>query len=200
MKTDKKKLLSIAKKIKAVAMDVDGCLLPDVECLLPEGKVAKFRSRVDGQGVSLMRAIGLKIVFITAENRNSVGYQPIKRLVDNWNHLPSSQKNSKSSGWPLVEVFGDTGERGWSKNEILSGWLSKEGILPQDCAVMGDDLVDIPMLKIGGLRVAPATAEKIAKDLSHWVTPRGGGAGAVRDLANLLLEAKRIDVSKLPVK
>lgn len=198
MKMNKKTLLLMAKNIKAVAMDVDGCLLPDVECLLPEGKVAKFRSRVDGQGISLMRAIGIKIVFITAEKEGTPGYEPIKRLVDNWNHLPSSKSSKNINGWQLVELFG--GEDFRDKGSILVSWLKEKKIKAKECVVMGDDLVDIPMLKVGGLKIAPASAELSVKKLTNWITERPGGYGAVRDLANLLVLARGIDPVGLPYK
>ncbi|HOG37368.1 MAG TPA: HAD hydrolase family protein [Candidatus Paceibacterota bacterium] len=193
-----KKLKEVASRVKAVAMDVDGCLLPDVECLLPAEQVAKFRSRVDGQGVSLMRAIGLSVVFITAEKKGTPGFEPIKRLVDNWNRLPSSQINKGDNHWPMVELFG--GKDTQSKGDILTAWLKEKKIKVEECAVMGDDLVDVPMLKIGGFKVAPVSAENTIKELADWVTDRPGGFGAVRDLANLLVSVKKIDPYSLPCK
>ena len=65
---------------------------------------------------------------------------------------------------------------------------------------MGDDLVDVPMLKIGGFKVAPVSAENTIKELADWVTDRPGGFGAVRDLANLLVSVKKIDPYSLPCK
>jgi 3-deoxy-D-manno-octulosonate 8-phosphate phosphatase (KDO 8-P phosphatase) len=55
---------------------------------------------------------------------------------------------------------------------------------------IGDDLVDLPVMRRVGLAVAPADAEEGARTAAHWVTPRGGGRGAVRDLVDLILRAK----------
>jgi 3-deoxy-D-manno-octulosonate 8-phosphate phosphatase (KDO 8-P phosphatase) len=55
---------------------------------------------------------------------------------------------------------------------------------------IGDDLVDVPVLRQVGLAVAPANAEEEARGVAHWITPSRGGDGAVRDLVNLILRAK----------
>lgn len=192
-------VLQLAKNIKTVVLDVDGVLTPDAEYLLPGGGIAKARSHNDGQGISLMRAIGLRVVFITSEAEDSPGCEFIKRLIDKWNGLPSSCRPGQPNGWPWVRLFtGSDSDK--DKGILLNEWLVEQNLSIEDCAVIGDDLVDIPMFCLAGFKVAPAQAEKIVLGLVDWITPRSGGHGAVRDLANLLLEARGIDPLSLPTR
>ena len=190
-------IFELAKNIKAVVLDVDGVFTQDTEYLLPGGGIAKVRSHYDGQGISLMRAIDLRVVFITSESDKSTGCEFIKRLVDKWNDLPSSRNINNPNGWFPVELF--TGvDMSKDKGDLFQKWLLEKKLRAEDCVVMGDDLVDVPMLRMAGFKTAPAQAEKTIIEMVDWVTPRHGGGGAVRDLANLILEARQIDPLCLP--
>lgn len=199
MSKSEAEILALARKVEAVIFDVDGVLTPDVEYLLPGGPIIKARSHNDGQGISLLRAIGLPVVFITAEADTSPGCDCIRRLVDKWNGLPSVRRPDNPTGWPLVRLYTGT-DNAKDKGDLLREWLVEAGMSAEDCAVMGDDLVDVPMLKLAGFKVAPAQAELVVRQMADWVTPRPGGAGAVRDLANLILTAWGIDQLNLPTK
>ena len=192
-------VLRLAKNIKTVVLDVDGVLTPDAEYLLPGGGIAKARSHNDGQGISLMRAIGLKVVFITSEAGDSPGCEFIGRLVEKWNDLPSSCRPGQPNGWPWVRLFTGS-DPNKDKGVLLNEWLTEQNLSIEDCAVMGDDLVDAPMLRLAGFKIAPAQAEKIVLEMVDWITPRPGGGGAVRDLANLLLVARGINPFSLPTR
>lgn len=195
-----KEVSELALQVKAIAFDVDGVLTPDTEYLLPGGGIAKARSHNDGQGISLLRAIGIRVVFITSESENSPGCEFIKQLVHKWNNLPSSRRPDNPHGWPEVCLFMGGTDPNQDKGDILRLWLIEQHLLPRDCAVMGDDLVDVPMFRLAGFKIAPAQAEVVVRDMVDWITPRSGGQGAVRDLANLILAARNISQLTLPVK
>ena len=55
---------------------------------------------------------------------------------------------------------------------------------------MGDDVIDVPALRLAGLSVAPADAALEAREAAHYVTERQGGRGAVRELVDLVLRAQ----------
>lgn len=55
---------------------------------------------------------------------------------------------------------------------------------------MGDDVPDLPVLKLAGLATAPTDAEPCIRDIVDWVSPKAGGNGAVRSLAELVLRAQ----------
>jgi 3-deoxy-D-manno-octulosonate 8-phosphate phosphatase (KDO 8-P phosphatase) len=71
--------------------------------------------------------------------------------------------------------------------EELTQRLSVE---PDDTAYVGDDVVDLPIMRRVGLAIAVQDAHPLVKQHAHWQTPRGGGRGAARDVCELLLEAQ----------
>ena len=171
------------------AWDSDGCLFSNIVwegTSITLGRRTfvikpKLRSFYDGQGVSLMRALGIRMCVITNEEGDNA--QGVRALVKKWNGLPSC----RAGAWPCVDLFEGSG--GTRKLETLKSWLAKTGGTLTSCGAMGDDLVDVPMLQAVRFSAAPASAEKAVKSLCHFVTERPGGEGAVRDVANLFVEA-----------
>lgn len=183
-------LIERAQHIKAVALDGDGVIFTGRAFIDPiKGEALKERSHVDGQGISLLRAVGIRIAMVSAEKTGFV-----EMLGKKMNELPSV-KNGK---WPPVGVF--VGLLGKEKVAAVDAWLKEIGVAWADCAFMGDDLSDYEILQRVGFAAAPGQAEEVIKRCAHWVAPRRGGDGAVRDLANLILEAKGIDVTNLVLR
>ncbi len=190
--------MNIEGKLKFFAFDSDGCLFPNNvwEGVTIEvgGKSVSFKPKVrsyyDGQGMSLIRALGIRTCVITNEKGdNAAG---VRGVVQKWNDLPSS----KSGAWPQVELFEGCGGR--RKLETLLSWLGKYDGSLDECGAMGDDLVDVPMLEKVAFRAAPVTAEKAIRDICDFVSARAGGEGALRDLANYLVQVRGINPLTLP--
>jgi 3-deoxy-D-manno-octulosonate 8-phosphate phosphatase (KDO 8-P phosphatase) len=78
----------------------------------------------------------------------------------------------------------------WNKLEVYEKILSETQFAPDEIAYIGDDLVDIPLLRRVGLAVAVADAVDEVKAAAHLVTQRPGGQGAVRELIELILRAQ----------
>ena len=189
---------AVAARLKFFAFDSDGCLFPNTvwEGVTVEvggkdvGFNPKVRSYYDGQDMSLIRAIGLRVCVITNEkDANATG---VRHVVEKWNNLPSS----KNGTWPIVELFEGCGGR--RKLETLSAWLIKHGGALSECGAMGDDLVDVPMLQQVAFRAAPSSAEELVRNICHFVSTRPGGEGAVRDLANFLVKVRGLNPFDLP--
>ena len=161
-----------------------------------DGKPFKglVRSHYDGQGVSLLRAIGIHVAFVSSDWLSPDG--PVADLVRRWNDLPSAK--AQTNPWPPVKLIWDV--VGTEQIKPVERWLNGIGLSFASCAVMGHDLVQVPLLKEGLLRVAPAQAEDVVKKMAHYITPRPGGNGALRDFANLLLEARGVDPTTLPTR
>jgi 3-deoxy-D-manno-octulosonate 8-phosphate phosphatase (KDO 8-P phosphatase) len=185
--------IELLKNIQAVVFDFDGVMTNNQALEGFDGK-PKWRSHYDGQGISLLRAIGIRVCFIT--NESGVSARAVTELVDRWNRLPSSRGVHDSHGWEHVELF--TNHGGERKVYAAEQWLNKHNLSWEVCAVMGDDLVDVPMMRRAFFRAAPASAERVIKDMCHFVSNRVGGMGAVRDFANIILEMRRIDPTTLP--
>jgi 3-deoxy-D-manno-octulosonate 8-phosphate phosphatase (KDO 8-P phosphatase) len=81
-------------------------------------------------------------------------------------------------------------ERAWVKMEPYEKILIDEGIADENVCYVGDDVVDIPLLRRAGLAVAVADAVQEVKPYSHFVTERAGGFGAVREVIELILKAQ----------
>ncbi len=188
--------IDVVKNLKAFAFDVDGVLFPNENWWFSDDVFARRRSLYDGQGISLLRAIGVRVVFITSAKGDMA--KPIKSLIEKWNVLPSSKTDSNPNGWEHVRLY-DT-QSSSMKKESLEAWLAEIGVSNQECGAMGDDLVDLAMLQTTGFAVAPAQAEQIVKDRCHFVAIRNGGEGAIRDVVNYILEIRNIDPTTLPLQ
>lgn len=183
----------IAKKFKVFFCDSDGVMFPNT-VLMGAPYKAKHRSYYDGQAISLLRAIGIRIVFITNEKGESA--TAIRDTIEKLNGLPSSKSDGNPTGWDHVVLY--EGRGGVRKLDTAREYLQENGFTLEESAYMGDDLVDVPLLKEVALPCAPAQAEKVVRDLCIFVSERNGGEGAIRDFANMVLETRGIDSTTLP--
>jgi 3-deoxy-D-manno-octulosonate 8-phosphate phosphatase (KDO 8-P phosphatase) len=76
------------------------------------------------------------------------------------------------------------------KVPILEQIIKRSGFELPEIAYAGDDLTDVPILRRAGLAFAPADARAEVKRCAHHVTAASGGAGAVREMAEILLQAQ----------
>lgn len=180
--------------LKALVLDFDGVCTDNTEEIgYPYGAIVKSRSHYDGQGISLLRDIGLRIAIATNESEeNAVA---ANFLVGKWNRLPSARVPLSQGGWYPIKLFTGVGHD--AKRDAVKQWLSSLSIDSEYCAAMGDDLVDVPLLKFVGFRAAPCTAEKVILDMADYVSIRPAGNGAVRDFANEILSVRGIDQTTL---
>ena len=84
--------------------------------------------------------------------------------------------------------------------ETAKEFLTENGFTLAESAYMGDDLIDAPLLRAVALPAAPAQAEETIKNICTFVAKRDGGAGAIRDFANMILEARDVDPFILPTQ
>jgi len=194
----------LARTIKAVISDVDGIftnntvpegLLLELPAQPPIHLQPKWRSYYDGQGVSLLRAISIRVALITNEKGGFA-----QKMVDKWNALPSSSKTTGDGGWEHVRLFSERG--GVRKTDAAEEFLKKINVGFDDCAYIGDDLVDVDLLKKVVLPAAPVSADPTIKDYvvgrNGYISDRPGGSGAFRDFANWILKCRGIDPFSLP--
>ncbi len=185
-----RKYVKILSELKALVLDFDGVLTNNCEEVgFSDGAIVKSRSHYDGQGISLLRDIGLHIAIATNESeQNAIA---ARFLVGKWNRLPSAQMPLSQGGWYPIKLFVGVGHI--TKRDAVEKWLTSLSIAPEYCAAMGDDLVDVPLLTFVGFRAAPSTAEKVILDMADYVSIRPAGKGAVRDFANEILRIREID-------
>src|SRR6202050_65750 len=179
-----------ARKIKIILFDVDGVLTDGTIWLVPgvaqsgvldelRGKdnigfgvqsttmvEAKGYSAHDGTAISLARLGGLKCGVIT------------KRI--------SETVATRARDLKLEFVYQGCAFKMKAIREIIA----KEGVALDEICYVGDDVIDLPAMREGGLAIGVANARERVKEQAHYVTPNAGGYGAARDAVEFILEAK----------
>ena len=161
-----KDILAKAAQIKLVVFDVDGVLTDGSLFIGDDGQEYKaFHSR-DGLGMKLLRKSGVEIGIITARTS-----EVVKHRMENLD---------------IEHVYQGRLE----KLPALEELLAKLGFSFEQTAYVGDDVVDLPVMRQVGLAIAVQDAHPLAKQHAHWQTPHGGGRGAARDVCELIMEAQ----------
>ncbi|MGH9491879.1 MAG: KdsC family phosphatase [Terriglobales bacterium] len=182
-----------AKKIKLLLLDVDGVMtdgrifvLPAPAGVNPEPGAqaaeladaggyaissdtmmeAKGFHAHDGTAISLARLGGIKTGVITKRISRTVALRARDLHLDH-----------------VYQGVAD-------KLTALETILAQEGLKPAQAAYVGDDIIDLPVMRRCGLAIAVPNARKEVKDAAHWVTRHGGGKGAVRDAVEFILRAQ----------
>jgi 3-deoxy-D-manno-octulosonate 8-phosphate phosphatase (KDO 8-P phosphatase) len=162
-----------ARKIKVLIFDVDGVLTDGQLFFLPESsdpdaKGLEFKgfSAHDGLGITLARLGGLKVGLITKRQSRTVAI--------------------RAADLKLEFVYQGQAHKLAAMNEIIA----KAGITAEQFCYVGDDIVDLPILRVCGLAIATANAREQVKAACHWVTPLPGGQGAGRDAVDFILAAQ----------
>ena len=184
-----------ARRIKIIIFDVDGVLTDGTIWLVPgprgagttfqdhlakkSGEAgfgvrsttmveAKGYSAHDGAGISLARIGGLKCGVIT------------KRISET---VATRMRDLKMEFVYMGQAF---------KMKPIREIMEKEGVTLEEIAYVGDDVIDLPVMRQVGLAVAVASAREQVKAEAHYVTAYAGGYGAGRDAVDLILDAKGI--------
>jgi 3-deoxy-D-manno-octulosonate 8-phosphate phosphatase (KDO 8-P phosphatase) len=154
-------------KVKVLLLDVDG-VMTDGRIIYDEFDDAlKFFDCTDGLGIALLKKAGIPTVVISARkskaNTRRAKELGIRKIVQN--------SSDKHKTFFLV--------------------LKELGFRCEEACAIGDDLVDIPMLKRSGFAAAVQNAVPEVKRVAHYVTTRRGGRGAVREVAEMILKSQK---------
>lgn len=182
------------QKLKVFFCDSDGVLFPNTVLMGAPFK-AKYRSYYDGLGLLFLRELGIRVAFITNEKGESAA--ALRETVEKLNSLPSS-KPQKADGWDPIVLY--EGRSDMKKLEIAEEFLATNGFSFEEAAYMGDDLIDVPLLRAVALPAAPAQAEESIRSICLFVAARAGGEGAIRDFANMVVTIRGIDPFSLPTQ
>jgi 3-deoxy-D-manno-octulosonate 8-phosphate phosphatase (KDO 8-P phosphatase) len=155
-----------AARIRLVLFDVDGVLTDGRVVLHGDGSESKQFHIRDGIVMVWAQRVGLKIGLLSA--RMSA----------------TTAERAAQLGITLVHQGVP------SKIDAYDEIVSDIGLSDEDVAYMGDDIVDIAVLSRVGLAAAPADAVPEVRERVHWLAPSAGGAGAARELLELILRAQ----------
>jgi 3-deoxy-D-manno-octulosonate 8-phosphate phosphatase (KDO 8-P phosphatase) len=118
----------------------------------------------DGIGISLARLGGLKTAIITKRISQSVALRARDLRID---HVYQGQDNKTQAFYEI---------------------LNREGLTPEEACYVGDDIIDLPVMRLCGLAVAVKNARPKVLREAHFVTEHEGGHGGVRDAIEYVLE------------
>ena len=155
-----------ASKITTLIADVDGVLTDGRIVYAEHGDELKFFDVQDGAGLVFWNRVGLRSALITARQ---------SRLA---------QRRAKEMRVDFVA------QKALIKLPVYEQLLKKWRLTDEQVCVIGDDLMEYPLLRRAGLAVAVANAVDDIKHIAHYTTQHPGGHGAVREVIELILKAK----------
>jgi YrbI family 3-deoxy-D-manno-octulosonate 8-phosphate phosphatase len=155
-----------ARQISVLVLDVDGTLTDAGMYYGPDGEALKKFNTRDAHGLQLLREQGIAVCVITTEESPSVEARMRKLRIEEY--YPGVRNK-----FPLLV-------------ELAKRW----GVSLQNIGYVGDDLSDLECLRRAGCAFCPADAVPQVKQQAHHICEQRGGQGAVREVCDLILEAK----------
>ncbi|MBL7071156.1 MAG: HAD-IIIA family hydrolase [Candidatus Omnitrophica bacterium] len=153
-------------KIKLLLLDVDGVLTDGRIVYSNSGDQLKFFDVTDGMGLALFSRAGLKSAILTAKE-SRIATDRVKDM-----HIDKVYQGALRKG------------------EVFEAVLKDFDVSCDEVCFIGDDLVDIPVLKRVGLAVCVPNAVSEVKNHVHYTTVRKGGRGAVREVIDMILKSQ----------
>ncbi|MEP7243193.1 MAG: 3-deoxy-manno-octulosonate-8-phosphatase KdsC [Gammaproteobacteria bacterium] len=153
--------------IQLLVLDVDGVLTDGRIYFGPRGEVLKVFDVRDGYGIKLLMKAGVQVAIITGRR--------------------SAMVAARAKELGIKHVF----QGAQDKLPVFERLCKKLKLTAAQCAYVGDDVVDVPVMEAVGLSFAVADAHPEALKAADMATPNAGGRGAVRDICDLLIAARR---------
>jgi 3-deoxy-D-manno-octulosonate 8-phosphate phosphatase (KDO 8-P phosphatase) len=154
-----------AGRVRLLVVDVDGVLTDGRIVLDNQGNELKFFHVRDGHGLKLLQRAGIEVAIVTGRESAVV------------------ERRAAELGIRLVH------QGSKRKLEAFESILRETGLREDEVAYVGDDIVDVPVMRRAGFSAAVADAEEYVKEAAMYVTERPGGRGAVREITDLILQA-----------
>ena len=155
-----------ARKVKILLSDVDGVLTDSKIIYDTHGGELKCFNVQDGVGLFLMASQGIKVILISARG--------------------SSILRRRAREIKVSKLYQNVKD----KSKVFQRLLRKFKISPDEVCYMGDDLPDLSAMRQAGFAVAVPNAAPEVRDAAHYITKKEGGAGAAREIAELILKAQ----------
>jgi len=155
------------RRVRLLVLDVDGVLTDGRLFYGPKGELLEAFHVRDGHGIKQVAAAGVAIAIISGRKSEAV------------------LRRARGLGIRYVT-------QGAADKLVALRKLAKaRGVSLEDCACVGDDTPDAPILAAAGLGIAVADAHQDALDAADLVTTRAGGCGAVREVCDWLIAARK---------
>lgn len=157
-----------AARVRLLIFDVDGVLTDGSLFVGDDGQEYKAFNSRDGHGIKMLQKYGVEIAIITGRTSQVVEH--------------------RMANLGITHIYQGKLEKLPAYEELRK----KLGISPEETAYVGDDVVDLPVMRRVGLAIAVQDAHPLVRQHSHWQTPSTGGRGAARDVCEMLMEAKGV--------
>jgi 3-deoxy-D-manno-octulosonate 8-phosphate phosphatase (KDO 8-P phosphatase) len=154
------------QKVRLLMLDVDGVLTDGRIIMNDAGQESKHFDVKDGHGLKLIMRYGIDVLLVTGRS--------------------SSVVTHRANDLGIREVFQGI----LNKKEFFQQFIQERGLNPEEIAYIGDDVVDIPLLKRSGFAVAVKDAVAEVKNIADFITENPGGRGAVREVCDLILRVQ----------
>lgn len=159
-------ILKKAKQTQLLALDVDGVLSDGSVYFTAQGDEIKAFSILDGQGIKSLQKFGITVAIITGRNSPLTARRASDLGIE---HITQGREDKKVA---------------------LDELLDKLDIAPDNVTYVGDDLPDLSAIRYVGLGVTVPNGHSFVKEHADYCTTKSGGNGAVREVCDLILEAK----------
>lgn len=161
-----KSILEKAGRVKILIVDIDGVMTDGRIIYSIYGDELKFFDVQDGLGISLLKSAGIETVVITAKK---------SRIV-----------KLRAKDLKVAKTYQGFMDKLIPFKDVLKSFK----VTPDQICFMGDDLIDLPVLKRVGFAVSVPNAVDEVKSQTHYVTSKMGGRGAVREICDMILKAQ----------
>jgi 3-deoxy-D-manno-octulosonate 8-phosphate phosphatase (KDO 8-P phosphatase) len=155
-----------ARNIRVAAFDVDGVLTDGALLFTEAGEELKAFSVLDGHGMKLLKESGVALAIISSRTSRCV--------------------ESRAQNLGIELLF----QGAVDKLAAFDGLLRRCGVEAPACAYVGDDILDLPVLRRCGLAIAVPNAPAAVRRQAHYVTRARGGRGAAREVCEIILHAQ----------
>ncbi len=155
-----------ARAIKLVAFDVDGIMTDGSLYLTDDGHEIKAFNSLDGHGLKMLKSTGVELAIITGRTSQLVIHRARNLGIT---HLHQGAHD---------------------KLTVYRQLLQDLNLSEAQTAYMGDDVVDLPVMRRSGLAITVPAAPDLLKAHSHYLTRREGGRGAVREACEFIMRAQ----------
>ena len=159
-------LVQRAGQVRLLLSDIDGCWTDGgIQLSAQFGELVRFHVH-DGYGVKLLQRAGIELVVISGRD------------------VPAVSERARNLGVQEVHLGHP------DKARIAASLCKARGLAPEQIAAFGDDLPDLALFEQAGLCLAPANAVAGVRTAADYVCERAGGAGAFREVVELLLAGR----------
>lgn len=159
-------VIEAARKVRLMGFDVDGVMTDGTIWFGPDGDSLKGFNTLDGHGLKMLAGAGVEVVIISGRSSAAVRHRAANLGITT----------------ALLGVE--------NKREAMRELAAERGLDLSECGYMGDDIVNLQVMRACGFSVAPANAHFFVRQHVAMVTEADGGRGAVREACEFLLDAR----------